>query len=101
MSTHRSQTDESKRVKLPSSIERVQWADLRAAPGGTVGLEIGTRYVGKRVDAPDPPHQSPEHDAGHLRKSGLIGSMLLHCRKSLPFSEGGMHHPPSLNGNES
>jgi hypothetical protein len=101
MAEHKGQTDEMHGVKLPSSIQRVQWADLRAAPGGHGGSGDWDPLRGKRVDAPDPPHQSPEHDAGHLRKSGLIGSMLLHCRKSLPFSEGGMHHPPSLNGNES
>jgi len=46
MSLHKGGVDETHQVKLPSSIERVQWADRRAAPGGTVGLEIGTRYVG-------------------------------------------------------
>jgi hypothetical protein len=43
---HKKQTDAVHTIELPSSIERVQWADRRAAPGGTVGLEIGTRYVG-------------------------------------------------------
>ena len=33
-------------IKLPSSIGRVQWAKLRAAPGGAVGLDIFTRFVG-------------------------------------------------------
>lgn len=46
MSEHKGQTDKAHEIKLPSSIERVQWADRRAAPGGTVGLEISTRYVG-------------------------------------------------------
>lgn len=46
MAKHKGQTDKTHQVKLPSSIERVQWSDLRAAPGGTVGLEIYTRYVG-------------------------------------------------------
>jgi hypothetical protein len=43
---HKKQTDAVHTIELPSAIERVQWADLRAAPGGTVGLEISTRYVG-------------------------------------------------------
>jgi len=46
MSEHTGQTDKTHQVTLPSSIERVQWADRRAAPGGSVGLEIATRYVG-------------------------------------------------------
>jgi hypothetical protein len=46
MAEHKGQTDETHQIKLPSTIERVQWATLRAAPGGTVGLEIATRYVG-------------------------------------------------------
>lgn len=46
MSSHKGAVDEAHQIELPSSIERVQWADLRAAPGGTVGLEVSTRYVG-------------------------------------------------------
>ena len=46
MAEHKGQADKTHQITLPSSIERVQWADRRAAPGGTVGLEIGTRYVG-------------------------------------------------------
>jgi len=46
MAEHKGQTDSNHQVTLSSTIERVQWADLRAAPGGTVGLEVSTRYVG-------------------------------------------------------
>jgi hypothetical protein len=46
MQMHSGETDQTHQIKLPSAIERVQWADLRAAPGGTVGLEVSTRYVG-------------------------------------------------------
>lgn len=46
MSTHEGETDTTHQVTLPSSIEQVQWTDLQAAPGGAVGLEISTRYVG-------------------------------------------------------
>jgi len=46
MAEHKGQTDKTHQVTLSSAIEQVQWADLRAAPGGTVGLAIGTRYVG-------------------------------------------------------
>ena len=46
MSEHKSQTDRTHQVELASSIERVQWARLRAAPGGTVGLDLFTRFVG-------------------------------------------------------
>ena len=46
MEPHNGQTNETHQITLPSSIERVQWTRLRAAPGGTVGLEIMTRYVG-------------------------------------------------------
>ncbi|NBB85884.1 MAG: hypothetical protein GVY12_06645 [Bacteroidetes bacterium] len=46
MPEHQGQTNEIHQITLPSAIEQVQWADLRAAPGGTVGLEVSTRYVG-------------------------------------------------------
>jgi len=46
MATHRGNTDETHQIRLASSIERVQWTRLRAAPGAAVGLEIYTRYVG-------------------------------------------------------
>jgi len=43
---YKKETDQIHTVELPSSIEQVQWAQLRAAPGGTVGLDIFTRFVG-------------------------------------------------------
>ena len=46
MKTHTGQTDNAHQITLSSSIEQVQWAQLRAAPGGAVGLEIFTRFVG-------------------------------------------------------
>lgn len=46
MSSHKGAVDETHQIKLPSSIERIEWAVLRAAPGGTVGLEIFTRHIG-------------------------------------------------------
>lgn len=49
MSTHKKQTNQTHRVTLPSSIEQVRWTRSRAAPGGKVGLDISTRYVGNGV----------------------------------------------------
>jgi len=46
MGEHKGQIDKTHQVTLPSVIERVQWTDLRAAPGGAVGLEVSTRYAG-------------------------------------------------------
>jgi putative chitinase len=46
MSTHENTTNKTKTVTLSSSIERVQWADQQAAPGGTVGIKIETHSVG-------------------------------------------------------
>lgn len=43
---HKGQTNEITEVTLPSAIDRVAWTRLRAAPGGTVGLDIFTRFVG-------------------------------------------------------
>ena len=46
MAEHKGQTDKTHQITLPSSIEQVQWAKLRAAPGGAVGLDVFTRFVG-------------------------------------------------------
>ena len=46
MEPHNGQTNKTHQITLPSSIERVEWTRLRAAPGGTVGLQVYTRYVG-------------------------------------------------------
>lgn len=63
MSEHKGQTDETHEITLPSSIERVQWADLRAAPGGAVGLEVSTRYVsnGAQLQIKLADHQGTTH----------------------------------------
>jgi len=62
---HTGQTNERHQITLPSSIERVQWAKLRSAPGGTVGLEIYTRFVGNgatlQIKLTD--HQGKTHGA--------------------------------------
>lgn len=46
MAEYKGQTDETHRIQLPSAIEQVLWTRPMAAPGGTVGLEVFTRYVG-------------------------------------------------------
>lgn len=46
MSEHKGQTNEVTEVKLPSAIEQVAWTQSQAAPEGTVGLEVFTRFVG-------------------------------------------------------
>jgi hypothetical protein len=46
MSEHKGQTDKVTTVTLPSAVEAVQWAVVRAAPGATVGLDVFTRFVG-------------------------------------------------------
>ena len=50
MSEHQGQTDETHRVTLPSAIEQVLWTLPRCAPGGMVGLEVFTTYVGNNAD---------------------------------------------------
>jgi hypothetical protein len=46
MSKHQSPTDQIKKVQLPSAIQCVLWTVRRAAPGGSIGLEIYTQFVG-------------------------------------------------------
>lgn len=46
MPEHKGSTDETKQIKLSSSIENVIWAPGMAAPGATVTLEVFTNNVG-------------------------------------------------------
>jgi hypothetical protein len=50
MSAHQGQTDQVKKVQLPSAIHQVLWTKRMAAPGGKVGLEIYTHYVGNKSE---------------------------------------------------
>lgn len=50
MTDHKGQTDELTEVELPSTIEQVQWTQWIASPGGTVGLEVFTKYVGNNAE---------------------------------------------------
>jgi len=50
MSQHQGQTDQVKKVQLPSAIHQVLWTKRMAAPGGKVGLEIFTHYVGNKSE---------------------------------------------------
>ncbi|HEX7071213.1 MAG TPA: hypothetical protein VF190_10420 [Rhodothermales bacterium] len=43
---HKGQTGKITEVKLTSTIERVMWARMMAAPGATVGIDVWTRFVG-------------------------------------------------------
>ena len=47
---HNAPTGEVTTVTLPSSVEAVAWSRGQAAPGGTVGLEVRTRYVGRGAE---------------------------------------------------
>jgi len=47
---HRQQTDQVKKIQLPSSIERVAWTTRMASNGALVGLEIVTHFVGNRSE---------------------------------------------------
>lgn len=50
MKTYKGTTNELTQIKLPSSIEQVSWTRRQAAPGGAVGLEVHTHYVGNGSD---------------------------------------------------
>lgn len=50
MSEHQGSTDETTMVRLPSAIEQVQWTEPMAAPGGLVGLEVFTHFVGNNAE---------------------------------------------------
>ena len=47
---HRNQTDQVKKIQLPSSLERVAWTKRMASAGSLVGLEILTHFVGNRSE---------------------------------------------------
>ena len=50
MPVHQGQTDQIKKVQLPSAIQQVLWTKRMAAPGGKVGLEIFTHYVSNKSE---------------------------------------------------
>ena len=43
---HQGPTDDVKKIELPSAIQQVLWTKRMAAPGGLVGLEVFTQFVG-------------------------------------------------------
>jgi hypothetical protein len=50
MPQHQAQTDQVKKIQLPSTIQQVYWTKRMAASGGMVGLEVFTHYVGNRLE---------------------------------------------------
>lgn len=50
MPPHQGNTGETKKIKLESSIQQVYWTCRAAAPGGSVGLEVFTHYVGNNSE---------------------------------------------------
>ena len=50
MATHQAQTDSVKKVTLASSVQHVLWTRRIGAPGGRVGLEIYTQFVGNGAE---------------------------------------------------
>jgi hypothetical protein len=46
MSTHRGATNETHRIQIASTLERVAWDRRLAAPGARVGLDVRTHFVG-------------------------------------------------------
>ena len=50
MDKYNSETDKVQKTKLTSSIEQVLWTKTYSSPGGKVGLEIYTKYVGSNSD---------------------------------------------------
>ena len=50
MSKHSGDTDKLEKVKLESSIEQVMWTKNAAAPGGKIGLEVFTKFVGNNSE---------------------------------------------------
>lgn len=50
MPPHKGQTDKTTTITLPSAIEQVLWMQWIAAPGGRVGLEVFTKYVGSNAE---------------------------------------------------
>ncbi len=50
MDKHSGETDKVQKTKLTSSIEQVLWTKNSAAPGGKIGLEVFTQFVGSNSD---------------------------------------------------
>ena len=50
MKKHSGDTDKVQKEKLTSSIEQVLWTKNSAAPGGKVGLEVFTKFVGSNSE---------------------------------------------------
>ncbi len=50
MPEHQGPTDKVERVELPSAIQRVLWSERQGAPGGDVGLEVLTQFVGNNSE---------------------------------------------------
>jgi len=50
MPEHKGQTDELTKIKLESTIEQVLWTKNSATPGGEVGIEVFTKFVGNNSD---------------------------------------------------
>ena len=50
MAEHSSQTGQTKKITLPSSIEQVTWSKGLAAVGGVVGLEVHTLFIGNNSE---------------------------------------------------
>ncbi len=50
MADYKAQTDQTSKIQLPSAIAVVQWDKTMAAPGGVVGLEVLTVYVGNGAE---------------------------------------------------
>ena len=47
---HSGDTDRKQEIKLDSSIEQVVWAKNSASPGGKVGIEVFTKFVGNNSE---------------------------------------------------
>lgn len=89
MSEHKGQTNEVTEVKLPSAIEQVQWTQPRAAPGGTAGLEVFTRFVGH--GAPVEIKLTDEQGRSHgTFKDGLYANRLTAEIQVPPKAEGAL-----------
>ncbi|OGU72995.1 MAG: hypothetical protein A2V93_00760 [Ignavibacteria bacterium RBG_16_34_14] len=50
MNKHSGETDKVQKTKLTSSVEQVLWTKNSAAPGGKIGLEVYTQFVGNNSD---------------------------------------------------
>jgi hypothetical protein len=50
MAIYERPTDQSHQIQLDSTIEQVMWSRTLASPGGTIGLEVFTHYVGNGAE---------------------------------------------------